>query len=482
MTRPIAGIEKAVDGLGKKTAAVTSSIGRVASGAGKVFATVGKIAVGVGASAMAAGTAVFGLATKASKAADDIAETAASLGMSTKALQEYRYVAQLTGLTTEEMDSALSKLTVNLGKGGSEVESALASIGLSVGQLKAAGPDQALEAVANALQGVQDPAQRAAVVTTLFGRSSIKMINALSGGEAALRSLRQEAGQVGYVMDEAAIAAGTTMGDALDRLQATAAGLFNRIGSTFFPIVTQAVDGIGKFILQNEDLFGRAVASLGKVFEAIGPFAEKLLQAFAPLLEQIGPILSGAIDKLVPVFARLLEAAGPVLEKIIASIDRMLPSILKVAEAVGKVLIPVFELLSPVLDLILPVIELLARGIAEVVGWIADGLGPIVEWITGVVEKVSGFFGGKNKAPALAMAGAPALAAPALPAAGRASAVPLSSRSTTIESNSTTTTQRGIVDVNFNGAPAGTTVKTSGAAAPAVTLSTGSARRDSRNR
>src|SRR3546814_18014757 len=95
--------------------------------------------------------------------ASSLGEVAAQLGVSTRALQEYRYAASQAGIEQAEMDKALSQLTRRLGdaaQGVKEPLAALERLGVTVrdseGPVRDAG--EALPLIAEARKKNESPA------------------------------------------------------------------------------------------------------------------------------------------------------------------------------------------------------------------------------------------------------------------------------------------------------------------------------------
>lgn len=367
MTTPLEKMNTKVGQLGDR-------IDKAGKSMGQRFGNLGKIAKGagvaMGTAALTAGAAVFSLSTHAQEAADSIADTANSLGISTKALQEYRYVAALSGMETADMDAALTKLTVNLGKGGKEMDATLAMLGLTAEQLKAAGPDQTLEMVANGMKNITDPMAKVAVTTQLFGKSSVKMVNALSGGADAIKSLREEAQASGYVMDDLSIAAGTKMGDAMDRLKMTAEGAANKLGIMFVPMMEKAVTGITGFLQKSGPALANTLSGLGGV-------AETALGAVFPLVQTI-------LENIMPLFKvveGLFRALAPAFKMLSKLLEKILPAVASLAELFGETLVVALDILLPMLE---PVLDIL--------GLVFEILGPIFKILTTVIRGAVSLF------------------------------------------------------------------------------------------
>jgi len=291
------------DNLSKHTQRASMSAFKLSG----IMANAGKLAP------IAAVTGMFKLAESSGKAADDILNTSAALGISTKSLQEYRYAGIMAGLTTEEMDVALTKLTVNLGKDSAATEEALAKIGLTAEQLKAAGPEKVLEKLSEGFQNIKDPTKKAAVVTALFGKSSVRMVNALSGGPKAIKKMREEADKIGYSMGGEALDNAGKFDDALDKLGATAQGLGNRLSSNTIPNMNSLVDSISNGIApggQFENIINSFMKIINSIAGIIEPLIIGLSAIITPVIEAISGLLDGSMFKKDAEMAVALDKAG----------------------------------------------------------------------------------------------------------------------------------------------------------------------------
>lgn len=158
-------------------------------------------AAGVGAAALVS------VAQRSLEYASSLGEVAQQLGVTTKELQEYRYVASQVGVEQDVMDKSLAKLTRTIGQaatGGKAQQKVFDALGISVrdvnGQVRTAG--DVLPEIADALAKISDPARRAAVETQLFGRAGQQLDTMLAGGSKAMNELRAAAHDLGIVLSE----------------------------------------------------------------------------------------------------------------------------------------------------------------------------------------------------------------------------------------------------------------------------------------
>lgn len=138
-------------------------------------------------------------------ALDGIGKTADKIGITTDALQELRAVAESAGVSQDKLDQSLVIFSKTLGEasmGLGEGRTALKTLGLEADKLAAGGADKALAAVADAMAGVTDPAQRAALAMKLFGESGVSLVNLLREGSRGMAGMRAEARELGIVIDE----------------------------------------------------------------------------------------------------------------------------------------------------------------------------------------------------------------------------------------------------------------------------------------
>lgn len=164
------------------------------------------------------------LAKKGLEYASSLGEVASQLGVTTKALQEYRYAASQAGVEQGEMDQALAQLTRRLGdaaQGVKEPAKALEALGISVrdanGHVLDAG--EAIPLIAEGLQKIQSPAERAAILVDLFGKSGQKLAPLLESGAAGVNSLRDAAHKLGIVLSDEQIQKADETADKLSAMK-----------------------------------------------------------------------------------------------------------------------------------------------------------------------------------------------------------------------------------------------------------------------
>ena len=152
--------------------------------------------------------AVIGKLQRTVSTLDDIGKTADKIGLTTDALQEYRTIAESAGVAQGALDSSLERFNKRLGEaqqGGGAASKMLKQLGLDAGELASAGLDESMKQVADQIAGLADPTERAAAAAALFGREGVAMVNLLREGSAGMDRMRQEARDLGIIIDESLI-------------------------------------------------------------------------------------------------------------------------------------------------------------------------------------------------------------------------------------------------------------------------------------
>lgn len=198
--------------------------------------------------------AMFAAAQTTATTGDEAAKTARALGTTAEALQEVRHAAGLSGMNVEQTNAImrdLNKNSSNAAKGNKGLRAEFRALGIAVKSFNKLPVDKKLETLADALAKVQDPAERARVRMVLMGKAGFKAASFLDGGSAAIRTMREEARQLGIVIDEDTTQASEAFNDSLDRLRAVGRGIVFTVGKRLIPIITEAADATKKWILEN---------------------------------------------------------------------------------------------------------------------------------------------------------------------------------------------------------------------------------------
>lgn len=209
--------------------------------------------------------------------ASSLGEVAQQLGVSTKALQEYRYAASQTGISQDQIDQSLSQLTKRLGLAAAGTKApaeAFAALGVNIrdanGQVRDAG--ELIPEIAAGLQKLDSPAERAALQVALFGKAGQSLAPLLNEGASGVNALRDAASSLGIVLSSEQIAKADKTADNLTKLQ-----------TVLKANIASAVSDNSGSILAFVDAVVSLVSWLGKAAQAWTRFSQEARRADAQL-------------------------------------------------------------------------------------------------------------------------------------------------------------------------------------------------------
>ena len=258
------------------------------------------VAKAVGVAIVGASAAVFGLAKSTANYADKIQDTAWAIGMTNEELQTLGHASQLSGGSVEQAAEAMKFLSRNLveAASGSQVQAeAFAKLGVratdSTGKVR--DTNAVFSDLADAFQAMPQGAEKTAVALDIFGRAGAKMIPLLNAGSQGISAMRQEAKDLGLVLDDASIQAGSDFNDAFDRMKAVFTGLKNSIGAAVLPAMQKLLDTLREIVVANFDIIKgnltRFFQGLVKVIQYATTFIGFMAGGFRRLSDVVGGII-----------------------------------------------------------------------------------------------------------------------------------------------------------------------------------------------
>lgn len=199
-------LTEALDGVKPSADNAAEGLGSISRGG--VMAGLG-IAALVGTAVLVAKT-MWDMGRAAMQSAGDIADSAKKIGVSTDALQEWRFVAVKSGEDAKAADSAIGNFAEKLALAGSKMSKEamkdFAALGFKPEQLKSfKSTEEALDAVIDRISALKSESDRAAIAERL-GLGPLGV--AIRAGADEVANLRDEAHQLGAVMSADVVARG----------------------------------------------------------------------------------------------------------------------------------------------------------------------------------------------------------------------------------------------------------------------------------
>jgi hypothetical protein len=212
------------------------------------------VAASLAAVGWAAGKVTSGIGSAVDKIGD-LVDMSQRLGAPVEQLQGLAHAAELSGTSIEAVGKGLAKFSQNLaeiagGDTGGKAAQTLAALGISAtdaaGNVKNA--DVAMVELANKFEGMQDGAAKTAAAMALIGKSGAEMIPLLNLGGAELARIRNEANELGFVLDGKVANGLEALGDQWATLAKAAQGFWTQLSGQLLPVFQLFTDKIQEWL------------------------------------------------------------------------------------------------------------------------------------------------------------------------------------------------------------------------------------------
>jgi hypothetical protein len=323
----------------------------------------------VGAAVSGFGGSVLGTLAKAAdnfiSRADAIAKMAERFGTSTEIVSELAYAFERVGLSTEDTADILKDMQKNIAaaaSGNAELANKFAELGVNVQDIINLPIDQQLEAIADGLATIENPAKRNALAMQLLGEKGGKAAALLGKGSAAIREYRKEAKAIGASVSTEDAELATEAMDQLEKIIST-------LKYTFI--------SLGQAILPSKE----TMREIGTVIFDVGKSVREFIQENRSLVQIVG-IVAAAISA---VGIALLGIGGAAA---IASVA--IGGLVTIATTIGAVFSAVFSVAALKIALVVAIVA----GLAYALYSLLDLGEPIREMFASVKDFLGGVFAG----------------------------------------------------------------------------------------
>lgn len=355
---PLGSIAGQASGLSSTITSLAGSFGGAGGGiaafGGSVAALAGPIGIAVAAIAAFAAAAkavVQGLQELSAKA-EQLSNTANRLGTSFEFVQVLDEAARRSGLSMDSIATAVQKFQVNVDKarnGSDDLTAAFGRLGISQQDLQTSDPTELAVRVAEALEGIEDPAERAALATQLLGKQGLELLPAFK----TLDDARQKLDRFSASLSQIDLERLNGVDDAFDNLQTALKGLGQNLLLPFSGLVegitnaiadtiagfTKLIEPLGDRLAPILDAIGESFAILGKaIFNNLSQAAEGLA-IFLDFVDRVGAIVGTALRRATDFFIEFTGAADSTNQagsRIVETFQFVAEKVLALAKTMGS--------------------------------------------------------------------------------------------------------------------------------------------------
>lgn len=239
------------------------------------------------------GKQMFDLGKETRAYADNVMQLSTQYGLTTDKIQEFQYMSELTDTSLETITGSMTKLTKNMQtatKGTGDAYSRFEKLGISVtdteGNLRST--DEVFAEAISRLGNVENATERDALAMNIFGKSAMDLNPLIAVGREGLADYRDEAHEMGYVLDSETLESLGAVDDAMQRANKRIDAVKNQIGRYLAPIVAEITEAfaewrmsvdwqqVGQVIKTAMEIIGKAIKGLIDIFKTVIDVGKKV--------------------------------------------------------------------------------------------------------------------------------------------------------------------------------------------------------------
>lgn len=281
------------------------------SGLTKGIGTAAKVGVAgmaaLAAGTVAAGTAFVNAAKSTAEYGDNIDKQSQKLSVSAEQYQVLAFAAEHSGTSIDKFQKAAATLANN-------------------------GFEGSVYDAVSALQAIEDPAERAAAASEMFGERTAMEIAPLINGEMAMEDYANQLSELGGIMSDDAVANSAAFEDAMTNLHTAFSGFANGILSEALPGMTLFSEGLAGLVSGQEGAAEQMAEGVTQIVDAVVQgiplFMDAVVQIGAALLEQAPTIIESLVNGIVANGPQLMTGMTTALQNLGNAIMAHLPQML----------------------------------------------------------------------------------------------------------------------------------------------------------
>jgi hypothetical protein len=298
---------------------------------------------------------------EAARRFDEIAKTSVRLGMSTDALQKYRYATEQAGVSNEQLNTAF--MFLNKGMGNGTLVTALKKIDSGLARQVSHAPDSAsaFSIISKAMSNEGNVAKRTAAMMATFGKSGNALVTMLPTLSAELKN----AEKYGNIIPHSALATAEIFNSTVSRVKSMVRSFGDTIRGSVLRYITPMVMMLQDWIAANRELirtkiesfirgavkavnnFIRVARTLSPIFSAMWEGVRRIAGNLSPLIGRAGKWIE-ANQALIKNFAGDAAAViSTVIKNMISWASRAVKIIIRLAPTIRKFIFHVPGLKPP---------------------------------------------------------------------------------------------------------------------------------------
>ena len=308
---------------------------------------------------LAAGAAMTGVITagaaSTAAAGDNIDKASQKMGLSAEAYQEWDFILQHSGSSIDAMSKGMMTLQNAAATSADKFE----ALGMTQEQVANMSTEELFAATIEALQGMEEGAERTALAQSLLGGAAKELGPLLNTTAEDTAAMREQIHELGGVMSDEAVKSGAAFQDSLQNMKTVFGGMKTTMMSSFMPSMTKAMDGITA-------IFAGDKGGVKMVTDGIRDFIKNIKDTVPQFMDAAADIMQAFIGAIAENLPDLAETAIDVLMTLVDGIIDNLPALVDcVVEVIAVVINTIAENLPKILEAGVTIITTLANSLAD---------------------------------------------------------------------------------------------------------------------
>jgi hypothetical protein len=209
------------------------------------------------------------------------------LGATPEALSELRHAADLSGVSFKSLTLGLQRANRRISdaaQGSGPAAAALEELGLNASELVKLKPEQQLEAIADAMMGVENQSDKVRLAFKLFDAEGVSLLQMMQQGSAGLRQMRKDARDLGLTLTQEDVDAAAAFEDSLENLRDVFEAIVTDITIGVAPALTTAANTMVEWYKANKEMIqlkaGEVFERLKVTFQTLWPYLKTVAEWF----------------------------------------------------------------------------------------------------------------------------------------------------------------------------------------------------------
>lgn len=227
---------------------------------------------------------------------DRTAKLSRALGISAEALQTFNFAAERSGITAQDLETALGKIPrkiADAADGSKQAADTFRLLGTNAAELQQLDPEQQFLRIADGFKNLTDAGKRSTVALRLFEETGIRFIPLLSQGAEGIQAYREELESLGGLLGTDVTDASEKWRDSLTNLDRVSLGLKVQLTRAFLPTLERVADLIQDLAQTGQLAAGLEIAA--KAMRGLAVVAAIVAAIFAVMHIAILPVIAAAV-------------------------------------------------------------------------------------------------------------------------------------------------------------------------------------------